>query len=721
MKKHIHLWLALIFISILIIHLSFNFDYDPVFGEFCYAQEGDQTKERIFKEAKETLQRAEAEDVILLSPGNYLKAVESYQKALNAYEAGESSEKIREHLERTIEYIDAGYEKAKDARAVLESLIQTRKEARALEIPERAAYIFSEAESRFSEAAMKVEDGDLQGARSIAKDAEGKYRTAVVEALEKFVLANARERLKNVEGTISKESYRKADAELDSIRRFIQTQGATDFVIGELVAEVNARIQQALAVTQAKPCDLTIEGLSLSPKKPRMGEDAVIRSLVKNVGGGSAEGITVVFLTKNEREVGRATLDSLKPAQTKEVKVTTAVPKLDQYLVIARVDPKNLIAESNERNNEFQQSFAVGPPGSPVWTYIVLSCIVGLALGSGVTFFAVKPRKKVQVAGLGDESPQEVFRITGRVLESDDTPISGAVVKAFDRHLREEVLLSETTTDEEGRYEVEYSAGRLTGVEKKQPVLVIRLHERKREESLPETIQDETADLVLERQEHGKLLQKPAEHIPEAREPSPPEAMSLDSLLSTAQVLARLDVNSWLEFVNTLVPADDNLLIFSMGWTPELQDSLDSGSIPDELRQSYADNELPLSDGAAVSPEEPGKRWLITDDDRTYTVIKEEKLNIYTIRKAPVPRITNSCVGCGDCVAVCPMKVIRLVKGGDRGKKAVIDMDMCISCFCCHEVCKYDGVEPYIPMLWQIYKSRISNQISEPMGKYAEN
>lgn len=51
----------------------------------------------------------------------------------------------------------------------------------------------------------------------------------------------------------------------------------------------------------------------------------------------------------------------------------------------------------------------------------------------------------------------------------------------------------------------------------------------------------------------------------------------------------------------------------------------------------------------------------------------------------PVPK--KSCVLCGDCVRLCPAKAMRIENGAVR-----IDATACIRCFCCHELCQYDGM-----------------------------
>ena len=47
------------------------------------------------------------------------------------------------------------------------------------------------------------------------------------------------------------------------------------------------------------------------------------------------------------------------------------------------------------------------------------------------------------------------------------------------------------------------------------------------------------------------------------------------------------------------------------------------------------------------------------------------------------------CVGCGDCVRVCPKKgkAISVIRG-----KAVINLEECIACYKCVNICSYGAV-----------------------------
>lgn len=60
----------------------------------------------------------------------------------------------------------------------------------------------------------------------------------------------------------------------------------------------------------------------------------------------------------------------------------------------------------------------------------------------------------------------------------------------------------------------------------------------------------------------------------------------------------------------------------TQGWTPETD--LDQDNLSPELRDVFVNEQFKLSDNALITLVEIGKHWLITDDERLYTIISEE-------------------------------------------------------------------------------------------------
>ena len=73
------------------------------------------------------------------------------------------------------------------------------------------------------------------------------------------------------------------------------------------------------------------------------------------------------------------------------------------------------------------------------------------------------------------------------------------------------------------------------------------------------------------------------------------------------------------------------------------------------------------------------------------------KIMAYSMRPRPVFN-KSKCKACDECVKCCPAKVIRIETRG-KNKYAKVNLDGCIRCYCCQEVCMFKAIDIKKPLL----------------------
>lgn len=74
------------------------------------------------------------------------------------------------------------------------------------------------------------------------------------------------------------------------------------------------------------------------------------------------------------------------------------------------------------------------------------------------------------------------YRVQGRLLQPDGSPVVGAVILAFDKDLHREKLLGQTNTDNKGKYVIRYTIDKLCSPDKRHADLVVRAFDKEGKE-----------------------------------------------------------------------------------------------------------------------------------------------------------------------------------------------------------------------------------------------
>ena len=68
-----------------------------------------------------------------------------------------------------------------------------------------------------------------------------------------------------------------------------------------------------------------------------------------------------------------------------------------------------------------------------------------------------------------------------------------------------------------------------------------------------------------------------------------------------------------------------------------------------------------------------------------------------TLRRRPLPEITDRCTGCGRCIAACEPRVLWLAARGWEKSAALHDAGGCTGCSKCAAVCPFNAIRMYRP------------------------
>ncbi len=149
-------------------------------------------KETLFQEANASLKSADEAQAKYLSPKNYSQAIKLHREAESEYDRGKNLDNIRKKLKASVAYFNKAIEATKLAEVTLNFSIKARQDALKANADKYTQILWDKGEEKFREAAMKLEDGNVNNAKKKSSEAEALFRQAELEAIKANYLNETR-------------------------------------------------------------------------------------------------------------------------------------------------------------------------------------------------------------------------------------------------------------------------------------------------------------------------------------------------------------------------------------------------------------------------------------------------------------------------------------------------------------------------------------------------
>jgi OOP family OmpA-OmpF porin len=329
-------------------------------------------KSMLFKDANTAMKAAKNAHADILAPDNFGEAMKSYQKAEDELKNGKELDDIRKDLRLACDFFNKATDATKLAEVTFPNLMKARTDARNTGALKFSSNLWTEAEKKFNDAAVELEDGNLNDAREEAADAEKLYRQAELDAIKANYLDETRELLKKADEKdvedyapktlqLSQQLVKQAEKELNENRY------DTDVARG-LAQQANYEVKHAIylanVIEQMKEKDHSWEDLMLASEKPlqQIAEKSnVIPTFENGPGKTTAEIITYVSACQNNIAGLSQELDwNQQENNLKEARIT----ELEQQLGSQALEKSSLAqqitdqAKSREQFANVERSFS---------------------------------------------------------------------------------------------------------------------------------------------------------------------------------------------------------------------------------------------------------------------------------------------------------------------------------------------------------------------------
>ncbi|MFC1568767.1 OmpA family protein [bacterium] len=162
-------------------------------------------RKAMFAETDQIMVEAKDANAEILAPSAYGNALQNYRKAEVEFDKGNNLSEVRRLLNSSILGLDKSIKNARLAVLVFGMALQARTDAISAESHLLQIPTWQQAEKKFAEAAVMLENGNLNGAKKKGDEAEKLYRDTELQAIKINYLNEAYDLIKEAESNKAKD------------------------------------------------------------------------------------------------------------------------------------------------------------------------------------------------------------------------------------------------------------------------------------------------------------------------------------------------------------------------------------------------------------------------------------------------------------------------------------------------------------------------------------
>jgi outer membrane protein OmpA-like peptidoglycan-associated protein len=300
----------------------------------------DAVRSSLFGAVDERLEQARAVNAEMLSPVNFVQAMDSYTEAEEDFARGRDIDGIRSSLTEADRLLGLAIDAAESAEVTLASLIKTRDDALNADAPTFAPELWVEAEEIFNDAAGRLEYGNIRQARERSDEAEVLYRDAELTAIKAQYLSQTRALLAQAEQQrvprYAPMTYARAQALLAEAEAELNANRYDTDVPRSLAQQANYEARHAIflasRIRQIDEGESTIEELVLAYEEPLTQIAAAADKVAPlDQGTDAVASELIVFIEELREEAAQAGVD-LADSRTRIAELDDEIRALDAEL-----------------------------------------------------------------------------------------------------------------------------------------------------------------------------------------------------------------------------------------------------------------------------------------------------------------------------------------------------------------------------------------------------